>query len=307
MSNYISIIKCLIMASLMSHGGTASAQYKPLYEGAIPNYINSENKETENVSGGILRISKVSIPGYQFYRSKINPTSAPCVIICPGGGYGILASGHEGTEVAKFFNSIGIHALVLKYRIPSNEHQVDKKNAPLQDAQQAIMLVRKNATEWGVDPAKVGVMGFSAGGHLAASLATHYDDRKIIADKSISFKPDFQVLIYPVISFGKISHGGSRNNLLGKDTTAEYIDYFSNELHVNKFSPPAFMVHAKDDAVVSIRNPIQYHERLISSGVASKLVVYEEGGHGFGLYNKTSDMEWTTELKKWLISTGVLK
>lgn len=295
------------MAGIILNVGAANAQYKPLYNGSIPNYINSENKETENISGGILRISKVSIPGYQFFRSEINPTSAPCVIICPGGGYGILASGHEGTDVAKFFNSIGVHALVLKYRIPSDEHQVDRKIAPLQDAQQAIMLVRKNATDWGVDPSRVGVMGFSAGGHLASSLATHYNDRKIVADKSISFRPDFQILIYPVISFSKISHGGSRNNLLGKDTSAENIDYFSNELHVNKFSPPAFMVHAKDDGVVSIRNPIQYHERLISSSVESNLVVYEEGGHGFGMNNTASTQPWTDALKKWMYKIAVLK
>ena len=260
MSNYLFDFRCLAIVSIMLYATSANAQYKPLYEGAIPNYIKSENKETETVSGGILRISKVSIPGYQFFKSEINSTSAPCVIICPGGGYGILASGHEGTDVARYFNSIGVHALVLKYRIPSDDHQVDRKIAPLQDAQQAMMLVRKNATAWGVDPAKVGIMGFSAGGHLAASLATHYDDRKIEADKSISLRPDFQILIYPVISFGKISHGGSRNNLLGKDTTAKQIAYYSNENYVNKNSPPAFMVHAKDDAAVSIKNPIQYHE-----------------------------------------------
>jgi acetyl esterase/lipase len=283
-----------------------NAQYKPLYEGGIPNYTQSENKESESVGGGILRISKVSIPAYNFFKSTAASSAAPCVIICPGGGYSILAAGHEGTDVAKFFNSIGVHALVLKYRIPSDEHQVERKIAPLQDAQRAIYLVRKHATDWGVDPSRVGIMGFSAGGHLASSLATHYDDRKIEGDKTISFRPDFQILIYPVISFSKISHGGSRNNLLGKDTTVENINYFSNELHINKKSPPAFMVHAKDDGVVSIKNPIQYHERLISNGVESSLLIYEEGGHGFGLENHTSDKKWTDALKQWMIKIGVL-
>ena len=294
------------MLTLMFCVGNVRAQYKPLYDGAIPNYIQSENKESEATSGGILRFSKVSIPAYQFYQANTN-SDAACVIICPGGGYGILASGHEGTDVANFFNSIGVHALVLKYRIPSDEHQIDKKIAPLQDAQRAIYLVRQHAIDWGVDPSKVGIMGFSAGGHLAASLATHYDDRKIEADKSISFRPDFQILGYPVISFGKISHGGSINNLLGKDTTTEQIEYYSNELHVNKKSPPAFMVHAKDDGAVSIKNSIQYHERLISSGVESTIFIYEEGGHGFGMNNTTSDMQWTDALKIWMKKIGVVK
>ena len=299
-------VKHLLLSMSLLCATNLNAQYVALYEGGIPNYIQSENKETEATSGGILRISKVSIPGYQFFKAQASTALAPCVIICPGGGYGILASGHEGSDVAKFFNSIGVHALVLKYRIPSDESQPDRKIAPLQDAQKAIALVRQNAKAWGVDPAKVGIIGFSAGGHLAASLATHYNDRKIEADKSISFRPDFQILIYPVISFGKISHGGSRNNLLGKDTTIENIDYYSNELHVNKKSPPAFMVHAKDDGVVSIRNPIQYHERLISNGVESALMVYEEGGHGFGMNNETSDEKWTAALKIWMAKIGVL-
>jgi acetyl esterase/lipase len=290
----------------MFYVGNARAQYKPLYDGEIPNYIQSENKESEATSGGILRFSKVSIPAYQFYQANTN-SAAACVIICPGGGYGILASGHEGSDVAKFFNSIGVHALVLKYRIPSNENQVDKKIAPLQDAQRAIFLVRQHAIDWRVDPNKIGIMGFSAGGHLAASLATHYDDRKIEADKSISFRPDFQILGYPVISFGNIGHGGSRNNLLGKDTTAENIAYFSNELHINKNSPPAFLVHAKDDGAVSIKNSIQYHERLISSGVESTIFIYEEGGHGFGMENDADDKKWTNALKSWMIKIGMIR
>jgi len=290
----------------MFYVGNARAQYKPLYDGEIPNYIQSENKESEATSGGILRFSKVSIPAYQFYQANTN-SAAACVIICPGGGYGILASGHEGSDVAKFFNSIGVHALVLKYRIPSDENQVDKKIAPLQDAQRAIFLVRQHAIDWRVDPNKIGIMGFSAGGHLAASLATHYDDRKIEADKSISFRPDFQILGYPVISFGNIGHGGSRNNLLGKDTTAENIGYFSNELHINKNSPPAFLVHAKDDGAVSIKNSIQYHERLISSGVESTIFIYEEGGHGFGMENDTDDKKWTNALKSWMIKIGMIR
>jgi len=205
MKKYITTIvflTCILMAN---------AQYNPLYK-KIPNYIDAPDEESSAVDG-VLRISKVSIPGYMFFSAGTDAPK-PCVVICPGGGYRILASEHEGTDVAKFFNSIGMHALVLKYRIPSDENQTDKKIAPLQDAQRAVQLVREHAKEWKVDPSKVGIMGFSAGGHLASSLAVHYDDIKIKENRKVSVRPDFQILGYPVISFSKFSHGGSRKNLL---------------------------------------------------------------------------------------------
>jgi acetyl esterase/lipase len=284
---------------------SASAQYLPLYK-TIPNFIEAPNNEVEATTGGILRISKVSVPGYQFFSAGSDGTK-PCVVICPGGGYGILAASHEGTDVAKYFNSIGVHALVLKYRIPSAENQQQKEWAPLQDAQQAMHLVRQNAKKWNVDPAKVGIMGFSAGGHLASTLATHYEDRKIKAKSSISFRPDFQILLYPVISFGKFAHKGSRNNLLSPDTTAEKIAYFSNELHVNKQSPPAFLVHAKDDKAVPVENSLIYAQQLKDNGIEAEVFLYEAGGHGFGMKNSTSAVKWTDSLKSWLEKNSILK
>ena len=292
------VLATLTFALMMSLN--AAAQYQPLYKKAIPNFIESTNEETEAVTGGILRISKVSIPGYAFFSAGENGGVKPCVIICPGGGYGILAAQHEGTDVAKYFNSIGVHALVLKYRIPSSKHQDHKEIAPLQDAQQAIFLVRKNAKKWGVDAGKIGIMGFSAGGHLASSLAVHYDDPKNKFKGNISLRPDFQVLIYPVISFGKYAHLGSRNNLLSPDTTASLIKYYSNELQVNEKTPPAFLVHAKDDKAVPIENSQMYLSALKDHGVAGEIYVYENGGHGFGMNNKTSDVKWTSLLAKWM-------
>ena len=284
---------------------SASAQYLPLYK-KIPNFIKAPNKEDTATTGGIMRISKVSVPGYQFFSAG-NDGMKPCVVICPGGGYGILAASHEGTDVAKYFNSIGVHAFVLKYRIPSAANQQQKEWAPLQDAQQAMHLVRQNAKKWNVDPAKVGIMGFSAGGHLASTLATHYDDRKIKAKSSISFRPDFQILLYPVISFEKFAHKGSRNNLLSPDTTAEKIAYFSNELHVNKQSPPAFLVHAKDDKAVPVENSLIYAQQLKDNDVEAEVFLYEAGGHGFGLKNSTSAAKWTDSLKSWLEKNAILK
>jgi acetyl esterase/lipase len=298
MKKYISTILTLSLMQL------AFAQYNPLYK-KIPNYIDAPDEESSAIDG-VLRISKVSIPGYAFFSAG-NDAPKPCVIICPGGGYRILASEHEGTDVAKYFNSIGIHALVLKYRIPSDDHQPDKKIAPLQDAQRAVQLVREHAKNWKVDPSKVGIMGFSAGGHLASSLAVHYDDIKIKENNKISVRPDFQILGYPVISFSKFSHVGSRKNLLGKDSTESMMNYFSNEMHVNSNTPIAFLVHAKDDKVVPIENSFIYVDALKSNGVEAELFVYETGGHGFGMINKTSSESWINAMKSWLQKNKIIQ
>jgi len=292
-----------ILSMLFMSMQTVIAQYNPLYK-KIPNYIDAPNEETE-ATDGVLRISNVSVPGYQFFSAG-GDEAKPCVIICPGGGYRILASEHEGTDVAKYFNSIGIHALVLKYRIPSDKNQIDKKYAPLQDAQRAIQLVREEAKHWHVDPNKVGIMGFSAGGHLASTLAVHYDDAKIKENSKISLRPDFQILGYPVISFSKFSHVGSRKNLLGKDSTESMMNYFSNEMHVNANAPIAFLVHAKDDKVVPIENSLIYVEALKSNGVEAELFQYETGGHGFGMVNKTSTDSWIAAMKLWLQKNKII-
>ena len=280
------------------------SQYTPLYK-KIPNYIDAPDQET-SATDGVLRISNVSIPGYAFFSAG-DDAPKPCVIICPGGGYRILAASHEGTDVAKYFNSIGVHALVLKYRIPSDENQPDKKYAPLQDAQRAIQLVRENAKQWHVNADKVGIMGFSAGGHLASSLAVHYGDTKIKGNSKISLRPDFQILGYPVISFSKFSHVGSRRNLLGKDSTESMMNYFSSELYVNANSPIAFLVHAKDDKVVPIENSLMYVDALKSNGVEAELFIYETGGHGFGMVNKTSTENWMDALKSWMQKNKIIE
>ena len=195
---------------------------------------------------------------------------------------------------------------MLKYRIPSDENQPDKRYAPLQDAQRAIQIVRENAKKWHVNPDKVGIMGFSAGGHLASSLAVHYDDAKIKKNK-ISLRPDFQILGYPVISFSKFSHVGSRKNLLGKDSSENMMNYFSSEMHVNSNTPIAFLVHAKDDKVVPIENSLMYADALKSNGVEAELYIYETGGHGFGMVNKTSTENWMDALKSWMQKNKIIE
>lgn len=285
------------------------AQYQPLYK-TIPNNIPTKNQEAESMNAGILIIEKVSIPSYQYFRVANDNQKRPCVIICPGGGYAILAAGHEGSDVAKYFNSIGVNALVLKYRIPNADNQIDKTIAPLQDAQQAILLARTNAGSWGIDENKIGIMGFSAGGHLAASLANHYNDVKIENPTKVSLRPDFQILIYPVISFGPEGHEGSRINLIGNASdakTVKAIDYFSNEKQITKDTPPAFLVHSKDDDAVPVANAIHYYDNLIANKVPAELYLYEKGGHGYGMKNSTSEIIWTSVMKTWMQKSNIIQ
>ena len=301
----IGLLICIIFFIMTN----SLAQYQALYK-TIPNNIPSKNQEFESSNAGILIVEKVSIPTYQYFRVATDNTKRPCVIICPGGSYAILAAGHEGSDLAKYFNSIGVNAIVLKYRIPNAENQIDKSIAPLQDAQQAILLARTNAGSWGIDENKIGIMGFSAGGHLASSLATHYSDVKIENPRKISLRPDFQILIYPVISFGPEGHEGSRINLMGNandDKTQKAIHYFSSEKQITKDTPPAFLVHSKDDDAVPVANATHYYDNLIAHKVPAEIYLYEKGGHGYGMKNPTSEILWTSVMKTWMQKTKIIQ
>jgi acetyl esterase/lipase len=309
MQNKINIKIGLLFCLIFFNMSNSLAQYQPLYN-TIPNNIPSKNQEAESSNAGILIIEKVSIPSYQYFRVANDNQKRPCVIICPGGSYAILAAGHEGSDVAKYFNSIGVNALVLKYRIPNADNQIDKTIAPLQDAQQAILLARTNAGSWGIDENKIGIMGFSAGGHLAASLATHYNDVKIENPTKVSLRPDFQILIYPVISFGPEGHEGSRINLIGNandEKTKNAIAYFSSEKQITKEAPPAFLVHSKDDDVVPVANATYYYDNLKALKVSAELYLYEKGGHGYGMKNPTSEIIWTSVMKTWMQKNKIIQ
>jgi acetyl esterase/lipase len=280
----------------------------PLYEGEIPNSKPSANKEKSTTdAAGIFRISKVSVPTLTVYTPEKQSEKRSAVIICPGGGYGILAASHEGTEVAKAFNEMGITAFVLKYRLPDDSIMVDKSIGPLQDAQRAIQLVRENAQQFNVDGTKIGIMGFSAGGHLAASASTRFTEQLIQNPKQTSLRPDFSVLIYPVISLmDGITHKGSRMNLLGKIQPLETLQKFSNELLVTEQTPPAFLVHAGDDLAVPVANSISYYEALLKQKIYSNMIIYPRGGHGFGMNNKTTKDKYMLNLKNWMNSINLL-
>lgn len=283
-----------------------SQEIKPLYQGKIPNYIEGVNKQKTVTTGGMDRIESVSIPTYQFFESKQGNGIKPCVIICPGGGYRILASTHEGTDIAKKFNEIGVHAYILYYRIPDSLCQVDRTYAPLQDAQEAIRMVRKNSTSWGIDPQKVGIMGFSAGGHLASTAATHFQKDYLNMNDGANLRPDFQILMYPVISFRSFGHKGSALNLLGKNPSEELLHLFSNEEQISENTPKAFLVHAADDKAVPVKNSLVFVENLTQFNVPTDLHVYAKGGHGFGLNNKTTKESWFDRLTEWLKTNQVL-
>jgi len=274
----------------------------PLYDGAIPGAKNSATYIEETVKGtdGISRVSKVVTPTLTVFSPLADKANGTAVIICPGGGYGILAIDHEGYNVAKRFNEIGVTAFVLKYRLPSDEIMVDKTYALLQDAEQAIYLVRKNAKKYRIKSNKIGIMGFSAGGHLASTLLAHYTDIKITDAEKINLRPDFAALIYPVISFEQSVHTGTMKNLLGPNPGEQLKHYFSADQNVNKKTPPTFLVHAKDDKSVPVANSILLNDALKSNGVKTEIYLYEQGGHGFGLKNKTSDVDWFNLLAEWL-------
>jgi acetyl esterase/lipase len=274
-----------------------------LYPGKIPGakVPPASYKEIQLTKNGkVTGVNKVFEPTLSLYQPAAGTATGTAVIICPGGGYAHLAVDHEGEEVARKFAAIGVTAFVLKYRLPDDTTMVDKSFGPLQDAEQAIYSVRKNAKQWSIDPAKVGIMGFSAGGHLASSLTVHYGDVKIDNVEKLSLRPDFAILIYPVISFLASPHTGSVKNLIGADGTTAQREYFSNEKHVDAKTPMSFLVHANDDQTVPVENSILFDQALVKNQVPVETHLYQGGGHGFGLHNKTTTDEWFDHLKNWM-------
>ena len=290
----ILISLCLITTEVLAQ------EEMPLYTGAIPNAKQAANKETAVSKDNVMRISKVSVPTLTVYKPA-NPNGMS-VIICPGGGYSILAFDKEGTRVAEEMNKWGITAFVLKYRLPDDTTNIDRSIAPLMDAQQAIRSVRSKASEWGLKNDQIGIMGFSAGGHLASTAATHFGSNADATNKdTTSVRPDFAILIYPVISFDStITHKGSRNNLVGANASAEKIQLFSNEMQVTAKTPASFLVHAGDDGAVPVENSIRYYQACVKQKVPAEMHLYPKGGHGFGMFNKTTSDNWMERLKNWL-------
>lgn len=283
-----------------------SQQVIPLYT-TVPNALPSNiTEKTIYVNGNKLRIANVVQPTLTaYFPDKPNGTA---IIICPGGGYGRLAIDHEGYDVAKQFAQWGITAFVLKYRLPNDTIMQQKEIGPLQDAQKAILTVKENAAQWNIDTTKVGIMGFSAGGHLASTAATHFNIHTLEEKHRFGSRPAFQILIYPVISFtDSLTHLGSRTNLIGANPSTEKIQLFSNELQVSANTPPAFIMHAADDKTVKVQNSIDYYSALIKNKILSELHIYPKGGHGFGMNNPTTTDQWMDRLHNWLLAGGFLQ
>ena len=262
----------------------------PLYTDGVPGAKAVPATYKENDAGG--KADRVSEPTLTPFFPKEASADSAAVIICPGGGYQHLSMTREGYDVAKAFSQHGIKAFVLKYRLPSDEIMEDKSLGPLQDAQRAIQLVKQRASEWGIDTAKVGIMGFSAGGHLASTAGTHFNTAVIDDKVHISLRPAFMLLCYPVISFGKYVHKGSMHALLGMNPDSDKIILYSNELQVTRQTPPAFLVQAEDDATVPVENSLLFYQALLAHKVKAEMHLYIAGGHGFGLHNKKSGNEW---------------
>ncbi len=279
-----------------------------LYDGAVPNskpYTTRELWEPQDNGDTIVHFT--SQPTLTLFLPDKKIANGTAVVICPGGGYWITSIVKEGFAVAKEFNKWGVAAFVLKYRVPNDSSMVDKKIGPLQDAQRAIQLVRMHAKEWNIDANKVGIMGFSAGGHLASTAATHFSYSYIDNKNNINLRPDFSIFIYPVISFqDSIGHIGSRDQLIGKKPSKQLLDSFSNELQVTAQTPPTFLVHATDDGAVPVMNSIAFYESLLHYKIPAELHIYKAGGHGFGMYNATTKDLWMERCKNWMQSMNLL-
>ena len=279
----------------------------PLYSGAIPDSKPSQVRETSVTEAASVRIASVVQPTLTVFMPDRAKATGTSVIICPGGGYSFLAMTHEGYDVAKRLNELGVAAFVLKYRLPDDRSQPDKTIAPLLDAQQALRLVRQLAPKYNLNPERIGMMGFSAGGHLAATAGTHF--ARPVGDNPgpASVRPAFLVLLYPVISFSdSIMHKGSRDNLLGPSPSAEQIRQYSNELQVSAQTPPTFLMQAEDDKTVPVQNSLVFYQALHRHHVPAEMHIYPKGGHGFGMNNATTKDQWMDRLQNWLDANGWL-
>lgn len=301
------VLSILPILFLMINLSMNAQEYRiPLYLGAVPNSKVTGGIEKTEVSD-ITLISHVQVPDIAVYLPSKRFASGQAVVICPGGGYWVLAYDLEGTDIARYLNSIGVAAIVLKYRLPTYGNCIEPHKAPLMDAQRAMRLVRHNAAKWNINPLKIGIMGFSAGGHLASTLGTHFDYGNPSASDSVeleSCRPDFMILMYPVISFTDTSmHLGSREALLGKDPDPVLVTYYSNELQVKDDTPPAFIVHADNDNGVPVDNTLLMYKALRARHIPAEIHILSEGEHGFGLGGNNDHIaSWTNNMKLWLAS-----
>jgi acetyl esterase/lipase len=306
-------LPALLTATL---GVAAAAPFDlPLYEGPPLGAPLSANAEVFVKKEGdpIARVTHVQTPDIRVFLPPTEKATGAAVVICPGGAYRILAIDHEGWQLAEWLNSIGVAGIVCKYRVSDKAGANYYHPVPLLDARQAIRLTRRHATEWGIDPHRVGVMGFSAGGHLASTVLTMFDQPLPGEDASVEkkeHKPDFGVLVYPVISLHEAwGHRGSSDILLGREATPEQRQKMSTHLLVTERTPPTFLVSTQDDTGVPPRNAMAFYQAMCDHKVPGELHIWDKGGHGFGILPGRGDVvtEWPQRLAKWMAGRGLLK
>ena len=272
-------------------------------KGAIPNYRNSGETEQTEITD-CIRLSLVQEPDIAVYLPPKRCATGEAFLICPGGSYGVLSYDWEGIQIAKWLNSKGIAGIIVKYRLPNSKSNIVSHLSPLLDVKRAIRTTRFYAEEWNIKKNKVGIIGFSAGGHLAATLLTHSDEGDKTASDAIeqlSCRPDFAALIYPVITMLKPHvHENSRNNLIGEAAEEKIITEYSNELNIRDNTPPTFIIHSADDDIVKVENSLLMYQALKNKNVPAELHIYPFGGHGFSLAIGKDYLEtWTERFMDW--------
>ena len=308
------VTSCILLAVTPASFASTPVEMR-LWEGVAPGSEDVGAIEEVIVQRGTAefpdrKISGVTVPTMTAYFPSPAVNTGTAVIVCPGGGYSGLAIDKEGHEIARYLNTIGVTAMVLKYRLPRPEGFVFPPDTPLRDAIRAIRLTRYHAEEWGLDPDRIGIMGFSAGGHLASTAATTFDSGRQSSEDPVdrlSSRPDLQVLVYAAITLQEgIGHTGLRAKLIGKNPSRKLVDQYSNELQVTADSPPAFLVSAYDD-YVKAENSLLYYQALRTAGVPAELHIYESGGHGYGIRpSGTPVSTWHHRLAEWLQQLGLL-
>lgn len=288
---YLSFLLFLVLQA-----NTQSVDTLLLYPNGAPNALGKEAKD---------------IPTLMTYFAPKETASGAAVMICPGGGYAKLAMDHEGVQIAEWYNSLGIHAFILKYRLGKWDGSGYRHPTMLNDAKRGFRMIRANAEKWGIDPDRIGVMGFSAGGHLASTLATHFDDGNSESNdpiEQVSCLPNFLILGYPVISFQEYAHNGSRRFLLGPTPSMEQVENLSNHKQVSVLTPPTFLFHTNEDRGVPPENSVLFYLALREKKVPAELHIYEKGRHGVGFADDDPVLStWKDRLKDWLGHRGALK
>ncbi|MFL5243639.1 MAG: alpha/beta hydrolase [Gemmataceae bacterium] len=290
-------LSILSLSLVLAAAQPANHKVIDVYPGPAP---GSKGKEAEDR------------PTLTIYLPPAEKATGAAVVICPGGGYGFLANDHEGKQPAEWLNKLGVAAFILKYRVVSKDRPEPLLDAPLYDAQRAIRTVRAHAKDYGIDPQRIGIWGFSAGGHLASTAETHFDDGKPDAGDPIeraSCRPDFAILCYPVVSMKEgTTHGGSRKNLLGSKPDEKLVEYYSNERQVTAKTPPTFIFQTDEDNAVPAENCVQFYLACRKAHVPVEMHIFEKGVHGVGLAPKDPVLStWPDLLATWMKQRGLLK